>query len=199
MRRSLLIILAIIVFTAAGMLMLHFPAERDGAREPAQSAIPDSEQPAGLDAGLVSFHVQGIDGGEYTQDIFKDYAMTLVNVWGTYCDPCIREMPALGELYEEYVPKGVNIVGIVVDVQDKELKVIEEQRSLAQEIAEKTGADYVHLMISEEMIDSVLSRFSAIPASFFVDSDGNIISEFYIGAREKEEWIEIIEEHLEKL
>jgi hypothetical protein len=32
-----------------------------------------------------------------------------------------------------------------------------------------------------------------------VDSDGNIVSEFYIGAREKSKWADIIEENLEKL
>lgn len=199
MQRSLLIILTIVVFAAAGLLMLNFPVDKGGVREPAQSAGPGSEQPEDRGAGLISFRAQGIDGGEYTQALFEDYALTLVNVWATYCGPCIKEMPALGELYGEYAPRGVNIVGIVIDVQDQELRVIEKQRSLAQEIAEKTGADYVHLMISEELIDPVLSRFNAIPASFFVDSDGNIISEFYIGPREKEEWVEIIEEHLEKL
>lgn len=125
--------------------------------------------------------------------------MTLVNVWGTYCGPCLDEMPGLGELHEEYEPKGVNIIGIVIDVQDERLQVNEEQQALAQEIAEKTGADYTHLIISEEMIDPVLSKFNAIPASFFVDSDGNIVSEFYIGSKSKEDWADIVETNLANL
>lgn len=207
MNRTLLIILAVIVFAAAGIFMLNLPKEQGSIRGPAQ--VVEQAQDLFLDQpvhgdesagyGLISFQVQDIYGDEYTQDIFKDYSMTLVNVWGTYCGPCLDEMPALGELYDEYAAERVNIVGIVIDVQDEYLRVNESQRSLAQEIAEKTGADYTHLLVSEEMIDPVLSKFNAIPASFFVDDDGNIISEFYIGSRSKEDWADIIETNLENL
>lgn len=147
--------------------------------------------------GLISFQTQDIYGTAVNQDIFSGYTLTLVNVWGTFCGPCLEEMPDLGELQKEYEPNGVNIVGIVVDVQDENMEIIEEQRKLAGEIASGTGADYPHLLVSEEMIDAVLNRFDAIPASFFVDSDGNIVSEFYIGGRDKEAWAEIIEATLE--
>ncbi len=147
-------------------------------------------------AGLTSFQTQDIYGVDQDQSIFRDYSLTLVNVWGTFCGPCLDEMPYLGELQKEYEQKGVNIVGIVVDVQDEELNVVEEQLDLAKEIASGTGADYTHLIVSEDMIDSVLNQFDAIPASFFVDSDGNIVSEYYIGSREKEDWVDIIETNI---
>ena len=163
--------------------------EGDQEQEPSKEDEPVS-------IGLTSFQTQDIYGGEFNQDIFQGYSLTLVNVWGTFCGPCLEEMPSLGELQKEYVSKGVNIVGIVVDVQDEDMSVMEDQRELAKEIAAGTGADYTHLLISEEMIDSVLNQFDAIPASFFVDSDGNIVSEFYIGSREKEDWVTIIEENI---
>lgn len=151
------------------------------------------------DLGLISFQTQDIYGNAVNQDIFSDYSLTLVNVWGTFCGPCLDEMPDLGELQKEYEPKGVNIIGIVVDVQDENMEIIEEQRELAGEIAAGTGADYTHLLVTEEMIESVLNQFDAIPASFFVDSDGNIVSKFYIGSREKDDWADIIEANLEEL
>jgi thiol-disulfide isomerase/thioredoxin len=149
--------------------------------------------------GLTSFQTEDIYGTEMDQSIFKDYTLTMVNVWGTYCGPCLEEMPYLGELQNEYETKGVNIMGIVIDVQDENLEILEDQLDLAREIAEETGADYTHLIVSEEMIDAVLYQLSSIPSTFFVDSDGNIVSEFYIGAREKSKWADIIEENLEKL
>jgi len=148
--------------------------------------------------GLVNFQTQDIYGETKNQDIFKDYSLTLVNVWGTFCGPCLEEMPYLGELQKEYAPKGVNIVGIVVDVQDENLDVIDDQIKLARQIASDTGADYTHLIVSEDLNDAVLNQFDAIPTSFFVDSDGNIVSEFYVGSRSKEDWIDIIEENLAK-
>lgn len=144
--------------------------------------------------GLTSFKTTDIYGEEQTQEIFSGYDLTLVNAWGTFCKPCLNEMPDLGELKKEYESAGVNIVGIVVDVQDNDLQVIEEQRDLAQEIVKTTGADYPHLLVSMDMIQPVLSQFDAIPASFFVDSEGNIVSEFYIGSKSKDEWKSLIDE-----
>jgi len=138
-----------------------------------------------------------IYGNPVNQEVFNDYSLTLVNVWGTFCGPCIDEMPDLGELQKEYEPKGVNIVGIVVDVQGEDMEILEDQLELAKQIASGTGAEYTHMLITEEMIDSVLNQFNAIPASFFVDSDGNIVSEFYIGSRKKEDWATIIETTIE--
>ncbi|MDF3002015.1 MAG: AhpC/TSA family [Bacillota bacterium] len=158
---------------------------------------PQEQGSDGADAtGLTSFKTTDIYGEEQTQEIFSGYDLTLVNVWGTFCKPCLNEMPDLGELQKEYEPTGVNIVGIVVDVQDNDMQVIEDQRTLAQEIANTTGAGYPHLLVSTEMIEPVLSQFDAIPASFFVDGDGNIVSEFYIGSKSKDEWKSLIDETL---
>ncbi|MEL7655304.1 MAG: TlpA disulfide reductase family protein [Bacillota bacterium] len=163
-----------------------------------QTNTSDTENDTASSVGLVNFQTEDIYGEEKNQDIFKDYSLTLVNVWGTFCGPCLEEMPYLGQLQEEYETKGVNIVGIVVDVQDEDLQIIDEQIDLAKEITTSTGADYTHLIVSEDLIESVLSEFDAIPASFIVDSDGNIVSEFYIGSRSKEDWVTIIEENMAK-
>ena len=198
-RRSLyfILVLSLILTTGCGTENDVQPEDQNGTQteEPDQEQEPSKEdEPVSI--GLTSFQTQDIYGGEFNQDIFQDYSLTLVNVWGTFCGPCLDEMPSLGELQKEYASKGVNIVGIVVDVQDEDMNVMEDQRELAKEIAAGTGADYTHLLISEEMIDSVLNQFDAIPASFFVDSDGNIVGEFYIGSREKEDWVTIIEENI---
>ncbi|MDF2654813.1 MAG: AhpC/TSA family [Bacillota bacterium] len=161
-----------------------------------QMISPPQEQGSDgeVSTDLTSFKTTDIYGAEQTQEIFSGYDLTLVNAWGTFCKPCLNEMPDLGELKKEYESAGVNIVGIVVDVQDNDLQVIEEQRDLAQEIVKTTGADYPHLLVSMDMIQPVLSQFDAIPASFFVDREGNIVSEFYIGSKSKDEWKSLIDE-----
>lgn len=192
----IILVLSLILTTGCSTASEVPPDDQNGTKTEEQSQEPSKEdEPTSI--GLISFQTHDIYGEEVNQDIFRDYSLTLVNVWGTFCGPCLDEMPSLGELQKEYVSKGVNIVGIVVDVQDEDMNVIEDQQELAKEIASGTGADYTHLLISEEMIDSVLNQFDAIPASFFVDSDGNIVSEFYIGSREKEDWVTIIEENIQ--
>jgi thiol-disulfide isomerase/thioredoxin len=40
---------------------------------------------------------------------------TLVNLWATWCAPCILEMPALNELQDDYRDQGLNVVAINLD------------------------------------------------------------------------------------
>jgi len=177
-----------------------------GASADEQKSQTAEEKDSGQDTGetdasegLTSFQTKDIFGNDVNQEIFQDYKMTLVNVWGTFCGPCLDEMPYLGELQKEYEPRGVNIAGIVCDVQDENFEILDDQIGLAREIVDSTGAGYLHMIVSIDMIDPVMSNFDAIPASFFVDSNGNIISEFYIGSRSKDDWKALIEENLSKI
>jgi thiol-disulfide isomerase/thioredoxin len=40
---------------------------------------------------------------------------TLVNLWATWCAPCVQEMPSLAKLQKEYAPKGLQVVAISED------------------------------------------------------------------------------------
>jgi thiol-disulfide isomerase/thioredoxin len=191
----LLLVLGLTVTGGCGTGTEASSGDQGGNKEQVQ----EQEQPDKNDqepGGLASFQTKDIYGNDVNQDIFKDYSLTLVNVWGTFCGPCLEEMPYLGELQKEYEPKGVNIVGIVVDVQDEDMQIIDDQIKLARDIADRTGANYTHMIVSNEMIDSVLNKFDAIPASFFVDKYGNIVSEFYVGSRSKKDWVDLIETNI---
>jgi thiol-disulfide isomerase/thioredoxin len=194
---AIIIILCIVLTTGCGAEKSASSDEKGKTKT--EDEVQEQDQ-TGEDTeivGLTSFHTKDIYGNDVNQDIFKDYKLNLVNVWGTFCGPCLDEMPYLGELQKEYEPKGVNIVGIAVDVQDEEMEVIDDQIELAKQISDSTGADYTHLIMSNDLIP-VMNQFDAIPASFFVDSGGNIVSEYYIGSRSKEDWVDIIETNLEK-
>jgi len=179
------------------IMLLLFLMIATGCGSNSEEPNGQNEPSGGSGSGLTSFQTKDIYGEVKDQTIFKDYELTMVNVWGTFCGPCLDEMPDLGKIHREYEPKGVNIVGIVVDVQDQNLEVIDDQVELAKEIAEGTGANYTHLIVSQDMIDAVLNQFDAIPSSFFVDSDGNIVSEFYIGSRSKEDWVNLFEANIQ--
>lgn len=197
LRKSFIVIMIFGLVLSTGCGIEKWTGDQDKKQTEDQVRDPDQ---AGGDAeivGLTNFKAKDIYGNDVNQDIFNDYKLTLVNVWGTFCGPCLDEMPYLGELQNEYETKGVNIVGIVVDVQDEEMEVIDEQIKLAKEIADTTGADYTHMTVSFDMLQ-LMNQFDAIPASFFVDSDGNIVSEYYIGSRSKEDWVDLIETNLAK-
>jgi thiol-disulfide isomerase/thioredoxin len=41
--------------------------------------------------------------------------VTLVNIWATWCGPCVKEMPTLATLAKDYGPKGLKIIPVSVD------------------------------------------------------------------------------------
>jgi cytochrome c biogenesis protein CcmG, thiol:disulfide interchange protein DsbE len=41
--------------------------------------------------------------------------VVLLNIWATWCLPCVREMPALQRLHEQLAPQGLRIVAVSVD------------------------------------------------------------------------------------
>ena len=149
--------------------------------------------------GLSNFWTLDIYGNEVTQEIFTDYDLTLVNIWATFCSPCLQEMPGLGELHKEYQGKGVNIIGIVTDVYDRNEDVFSRNLETAHLIIEQTGADYTHLLPSLDIVNARPQYGQVVPETFFVDSKGNIVGQTYVGSRSKASWKNVIETTLAQL
>lgn len=141
----------------------------------------------------VSFEAVNTAGETVSSDIFADSRLTMVNVWATYCNPCLVEMPYLGELASEYSSEDFQIIGIVSDVLEGDEAALDTVLSLIEE----TGADYTHLLLNESLYTSMLTDVTAVPTTFFVDSDGQIL-DTVIGAMEKDAWKEVIDAYLEE-
>lgn len=130
----------------------------------------------GFPVNMPEFSTTDMDGNKVTNDIFADYDLTVVNFWATYCNPCINELPELAEWKKE-LPDNVNLIGLLVDVDEKG----SDQYKLAEKIIKETGADYEHLIATEEF-DDMISNLVGVPTTFFVDSTGKIIGEPFAGA-----------------
>ena len=173
---------AAILAAALGLtLLVSACAQPDSAPSLTPSASPsaDAAQPsASADAQsaggiLSSFSAEDLDGNSLDQSILEGHTLTMVNVWATFCTPCISEMPELGELADEYADKGVQIVGLI----------------------SSTGADYVHIVPSTDLY-GLLYQITSVPTTFFVDETGAQVGYTYLGARDKAEWSAILDEVL---
>lgn len=148
---------------------------------------------------LAGFTAQDLEGNDVDDSIFDDYDVTMINVWGTFCGPCIQEMPDLGQLAEDYADKGVQIVGIVSDATDYEGGYLEENVELAKEIVEETGAGYLHLLPSQDVLNRVLTSIQVVPTTFFVDSEGNQLGGIVTGSKSYDDWTAILDQKLEEV
>lgn len=145
------------------------------------------------------FETTGIDGKTYTEKVFSDYDLTLVNIFTTWCSPCVKEIPELQELYKEMKDKGVGVAGVVLDTTDEKGNQDEEAVKKAGILQEKTKAKYPFLIPDTTMMNGRLQGISAFPETFFVDKDGNIVGDTYTGSHTLDEWKEIVEKELKNV
>lgn len=165
------------------------PSDAGDTSQSDRAADSGAQEAAGL---LSSFSTTDLEGNAVDQSILEDYDLTMVNVWATYCTPCLQEMPDLGELASEYEDKGVQILGLVSDVLNSDGTISDSQVETAQEIVEETGASYQHLLPSADLL-GLLSQIYGVPTTFFVDSAGNQVGYAYVTAMEREQFVEIID------
>ena len=170
-----------------------------GEAPPESPSSPASQEEEAPEAApiLGEFTATDLAGNEVTQSVFEGHPVTMVNVWATFCGPCLREMPDLAALHQEFSEQGFQILGIVTDVQAPDGSISQEQVDLAAQIAEETGASYLHLLPSEDLIACLLWQVSSVPTTIFVDETGALIGKGYLGSRDAAAWRSIIEEKLE--
>ena len=147
---------------------------------------------------LSNLQTMDIDGKEFSGKDFSDYDLTMVNVFATWCSPCVQEIPDIAEIQKEMKGKGVNIVGVVTDTVDQ---TGENQEALekAKLIRERSKAEYPFLIPDKSNFNGRLSGIQAFPETFFVDKKGQIVGETYSGSHNKKAWLEIIEKELAKV
>ena len=115
----------------------------------------------------------------------------MVNVWATYCNPCLREMPGLGELAAEYDRSEFQIIGVVSDVTEG------EDQTLVESLVQQTGAQYTHLLANDSIGQAILSSVDAVPTTFFFDQEGAYLGGV-VGSAEKSDWEDLIHELMEE-
>lgn len=137
------------------------------------------------------FTTQTLEGEDVDQEIFSASALTMVNIWATFCSPCINEMPDLGEISRSYDTSEFQIIGLISDV-------MEPGDERAVEIVESTKADYTHLIASDDLMSGILGKVNVVPTTVFVDRDGVQVGGVYAGSKSMDSWKQIIEKNLEE-
>jgi thiol-disulfide isomerase/thioredoxin len=120
------------------------------------------------------FELENIAGGTTRTADLKG-KVSVVDIWATWCQPCLAEIPRFNRLYDEYRNKDVQIVGItVVSPYDDIVPT-----------AKKFGMKYT-ILVGD---DAVVEGFGGVigwPTTFVLTKDWKIYSK-YVGAREDKE------------
>ena len=102
-------------------------------------------------------------------ELALDAPTVLVNVWATWCGPCVAEMPLLERFWREHRDRGVRVVGVTrlyqgADDDEGRAREIEEIETFIRE----RGVSYPVLVVDDETYD----RFRAkdLPTSLWIQN-----------------------------
>ncbi len=97
--------------------------------------------------------------------------VVLLNIWATWCEPCKREMPSMQQLHQDYAERGLAVVAVSVDAEDKADAI----RAFVQDYA--LTFDILH---DRTGLFRSVYRYTGVPETYIVDRDG-VIRRKWIG------------------
>ena len=118
------------------------------------------------------FEVNDLDGGlvrlsDHSGDV------VLVNIWATWCLPCLQEMPSMERLYQKIGGDGFEILAVSIDAEAGLFGLDGNVGGDIREFAESLGLTFPILHDpSGEIFD--LYRARAVPETFLIGRDGII-------------------------
>lgn len=96
--------------------------------------------------------------------------VVVLNFWATWCPPCIQELPSLEQLQARFKDRGVEVVGISVDVDGKAY----------QQFLKDHKVDFVTVRDPDQKTNSLYGTFK-FPETYIIDRRG-ILRRKFIGA-----------------
>jgi thiol-disulfide isomerase/thioredoxin len=144
--------------------------------------------PSTLSTGYVvrPFSASDLNGRIVDNSFFANQRLTMVNVWGTFCGPCIREMPDLAQLPGEFPSTDFAILGVIADTPDA------SNEATARQLTGSTGVTYTNVIPDRSIMTEMLADVSVVPTTFFVDRMGSVVGEVLTGSRTKAQWMTVI-------
>lgn len=136
--------------------------------------------------GSFTFSSVDINGMNISYDDVRNAKLIMVNMWEPWCGPCVGEMADLEALYENYASQGFLIIGF-------SSYMLEGFESDTQELIASNHITYP-LVAYDDNIYALQTGY--VPTIYFVDNQGNRISDSYIGSRSYSSWEYIMLEYL---
>ena len=117
------------------------------------------------------FKLVSLSGKEVRLSDLKGKPVVL-NFWASWCGPCREESPLLGSTAKKY-DDNVEFLGVAVNDSEDKVKTF----------SKRSGMDY-HIGLDNGSIADAYN-VNGIPATFFIDSDGQIVDTWVGGISEE--------------
>ena len=139
--------------------------------------------------GLQNLQATDMNGNPVDGSIFSNYDLTAVNVWATWCGPCVEEMPDLAKVYKD-LPENANLITICMDG--------DESKEAAEAVLKESSAEFVTLCGDENLRTGLLKDIYAYPTTFFVNRNGETVGDSFVGGGKYDDYMKEINNRLGK-
>jgi thiol-disulfide isomerase/thioredoxin len=119
-----------------------------------------------------------VDSVEQNLEAYRGQVVIL-DIWATWCGPCIKEIPDFIKLREKYGSQGFEIIGVSIDP-------IATQGGGAAAVApfmKRYGINYPIWMVNNQSaLGSYQPAQGSIPTTFVIDKNGRVVKT-HVGAK----------------
>lgn len=130
---------------------------------------------SGTQNTALSFETTDMDGNAISSaELFARHEYTLVNIWASWCGPCINELEELQAIDGRLAEVDCGVVGLLHDGNE------EGPREKARGILAEKGVTYTVILAPENVADLFVVK--AFPTTYIVDRQGVIVGEPIVGA-----------------
>lgn len=143
------------------------------------TACNKPEAPTAMDGGI-NFTVVDLNGREVSLAQFRGKTV-LLNIWATWCKPCIREIPDLKAVHEDLKDQGVVVLGVLLESGSPE-----EARPLVEQ---QLQINYP-VWYGDDAF-ARLFKVEAFPTTVIIDRTGKV-SQVMLGAQTKERFVDAL-------
>ena len=140
--------------------------------------------PLDIGSQAPDYQARSLDGDTVALSSFAGEVVVL-NVWATWCRPCVIEMPALQRLHEELGDAGLRIVAVSVDAPQGIVGAFGEPGGDVRNFVEEHGLTFTVLHDPSAGIERRY-QVNGLPTTYVIDRDGRIRSKV-MGARDWDE------------
>jgi peroxiredoxin len=140
------------------------------------AVLADEDGSALVKTKAPAWKLLDLEGNTVSSEDFKG-KVVILDFWATWCGHCGAEIPGLDELQSEYQKRGLAVIGISLD---------EEGADAVKDFVAKTGMNY-RVLMGDEKVQQDFGGMDAIPVTFVIDRQGNIVKR-HLGLTEKSEF-----------
>jgi thiol-disulfide isomerase/thioredoxin len=132
-----------------------------GAGKPAPAATTTGTEVGSI---LPEYSAMWLDGSKFDLETRRD-KVVLLNVWATWCGPCVYEIPELQALHDKYAARKFEVIGVSVDESGVEpVQQFVKEHKMKYPVALDPAGNLANML-----------QTSVLPTTVLLDREGKIV------------------------